>query len=106
MAITSVGVAYKTPDEVKDYSIDYSKVLLTGEFIESSTWRTTSSFLKLNAQFPSISQNGLRTIVWLSEGATNQGAASLCEVINEVVTSQQRTFEYAFYCKVQPYNQL
>jgi hypothetical protein len=46
MAITSVGVAYKTPDEVKDYSIDYSNVLGQGETVMTSTWRCTSSFLK------------------------------------------------------------
>lgn len=49
-----VAIAYKTPDEVKDYSIDYTAVLDPGEAILTSIWTTSDPSLLLNAQFPHL----------------------------------------------------
>jgi len=101
-----VSIAYKTPDEVKDWSIDWTAALSLGETIVSSTWSASDPFLNVSPPIPSVNMAGTITTVWLSGGATNQGSANTYTVTNEVVTSQGETLEESFTCVVSQYNSL
>lgn len=74
----------KTPDEEKDYGIDWRKYVATGVTIVSSDWTVPSGITK---ETSSIS--GLYTLVRLSGGT----AGELYELTNVIETSQQEILQ-------------
>ena len=106
--------AYKTPAEIKDYTIDWDQpsccggpVLQPGELIAVSTWAATNvngdTSLNVAADAPTINE-GLSTTVWLGAGTTGQ----VYNVTNTVTTnnSPPRTYERTFPCYVNAINSL
>jgi hypothetical protein len=76
------------PNEVKDWSLDWSLVLETGETISTSTW---SVALGAGLTIDSQSNTTTTTTVWLSGGT----AGFTYELLNRIVTnsSPARTYD-------------
>lgn len=74
----------KTPDEKKDYGIDWRKWIATGVTIVSSSWSLPSGLTQLASTI-----DGLYTLVRI-EGGT---AGDTYELINEIVTSAGEELE-------------
>ena len=91
--------AYKTPPEIKDYSIDWSAVL-SSETIVSSTWDAGGLDLMVNNPIPTIANN--LTTVWLSAGTCGNSYL----VTNTITTTGGREFQESFICYVQDVNEL
>lgn len=77
-------VPSKDPSEVKDYTIDWSDDLDTGEIIDTSTFTVSSGLTK-----DSSSKTDTTTTVWVSGGTA--GVEYLA--VNTIVTSSARTYE-------------
>jgi len=82
----------KDPDEVKDYSLDWS-ALLVADAISTSTW-TLSSGVGLTIGV--TSHTGTLSTVWLSGGT----AGVNYELLNRVVTTGGRTYDQTVKLKV------
>lgn len=74
----------KDPNEVLDYSVNWSDELLAGETISTSAWTVPQGITK-----DSDSVSGSSTIIWLSGGTDGQSY----ELVNRIVTSAARTFD-------------
>lgn len=83
----------KDPDEVLDYSIDWTD-RLTSETIESSDWTITGDDDELTFGGGSIS--GARTTVWLSGGTVGK----TYYVLNRITTSGTRTMDQTVRLKI------
>lgn len=83
----------KDPEEVLDYSIDWTERLVS-ETIVTSTWSLTGDDNDLTADSDTISAN--RTVLWLSGGTLN--ATYYCT--NQIVTSGNRTMEQTVKIKI------
>lgn len=81
----------KTPDEEKDFGIDWRKWIATGVTISTSTWEVPSGITK---EADSIS--GLYTLIRLSGGT----AGTTYTLINEVLTSAGELLERAIEVRV------
>jgi len=80
----------KTPDEIKDYSIDWSKDIGTTDAIpiNGSAWSVSPA----SATITQSSVTGGLATVWISGGVAGQ----VYEVKNLVVTSAGRSLTKAF----------
>jgi hypothetical protein len=65
-------IGTKTPDEVKDYSLDWSKDLGTDTVANTSYSVWTVSPSDVNVTQSSIATNGTVATVWLSGGTAGQ----------------------------------
>lgn len=74
----------KDPDEVKDYSIDWSGHLIEGEEINGSVWVVPSGITEDTSAFSET-----QTVIWLSDGIDG----TLYTFVNRITTNQNRTFE-------------
>lgn len=74
----------KDPDEVLDYTIDWSARLDTGETITASTWVVPPGITKDSDTFASTA-----TVIWLSGGT----AGSTYALTNRITTSDSRTMD-------------
>ncbi|RVO10975.1 hypothetical protein CN102_04835 [Sinorhizobium meliloti] len=82
----------KDPDEVKDYSLDWS-ALLVDDMISTSTWTLASGEgLTIGAN----SNTDTLSTVWLSAGT----AGVNYELLNRVVTTGGRTYDQTVKLKV------
>lgn len=89
-------MAYKQdPGDTKDYSIDWSPLLLNGDVIESSSWVVATGLTALAD--PAPSDTDTTTTIWLSDGV----AGTDVRVTNHIVTTQGREFERSFTVSVQ-----
>lgn len=81
----------KDPEEVLDYSIDWSGILASGEIIDTSTWAidSTQSTPTLEIDEGLTSNDDTSATVWVS-GGTHRIVYAL---INTVTTDQTRTYE-------------
>lgn len=88
---------FKDPQEVLDYSIDWTLKLPANDVITSSTWTVTSANVGLTIGSSYIANSNTQTIVWLSSGTANTDYL----VTNQVTTLQGRTMEQSvgLYCK-------
>lgn len=84
----------KDPDEELDYTIDWTRRLVTGDTISTSTWIIDGPDSDLTQTFDSIST--VYTIVWLSGGTV--GYRYTCT--NRVVTSQGRTMDQSVTLRI------
>jgi hypothetical protein len=83
----------KDPDEVLDYSIDWSARLSDTDFITSSTWvNLTSSGL---IRYSSSSSSTITTI-WFSGGTLDLSYI----ITNRVVTNEGRTMDQSAKIKI------
>lgn len=107
--------AFKTPAEIKDYTIEWdaddgcgSPVLEPGERVASSTWSASNvhgdTSLNVAADPSTISSDGLSTTVWLGGGL----AGEIYSVTNTVITnnSPPRTYSRTYPCYVNAVNSL
>ena len=83
----------KDPDEVLDYSIDWSD-RLDGDTIVSSTWEIVSGTVVEGVN----TRTSETTTVWLSGGAAGENA----EIHNRIVTAAGRTMDQTVYLRVRP----
>lgn len=89
----------KTPEEIKDYSIDWSKDLTT-DTITSSAWSVAPSDASISSS--TIAASGTLTTVWLAGGTANQ----VYVVRNVVNTAGGRELEKSFRLLVTANNYL
>lgn len=82
----------KDPDEVKDYSLDWS-ALLVDDTISTSTWTLASG---AGLTIGSNSNTDTLSTVWLSGGT----AGVNYELLNRVVTTGGRTYDQTVKLKV------
>ena len=75
----------KDPDEVLDYSFDWSERLVSGETLSTSTMLLASGTVTLGAN----TIVGAVTKIWLSGGV----AGGVSVITNRVVTNASRTYE-------------
>jgi hypothetical protein len=80
----------KDPDEILDYTVDWSERLETDETISTSSWIVDSGLT-----VDSDSKSSTAATVWLSGGTSGQFYA----VINRITTSVNRTYEQAFHLR-------
>lgn len=85
-------IGTKTPDEVKDYSLDWSKdigidVIANGA---NSSWAVSPSGVTVTQS--SLSGGGTLTTVWISGGVIGQAY----EVKNTITTTAGRTLTKVF----------
>lgn len=73
----------KDPDAVKDYAIDWSAILATGETILTSTWTVNSVDLEKESSPASLISGAICT-VWLSGGV----AGATYRITNHITTSR------------------
>lgn len=75
----------KDPNDILDYSIDWSQWLASGDFISTSTWTSTSSAIVL-----ATNTNGTATTtIWASGGT----AGEVYDIANIIVTNDGRQEE-------------
>lgn len=86
-------VIVMTDDEALDYSIDYSRLLRSGETLTASVW-TVADGLTKGAY--GIDQTEKIATQWLSDGI----AGETYQVDNLVTTSEGRKFERSFRVRV------
>lgn len=82
----------KDPDEVLDFSLDWSK-RLNGDTITTSTWIVPSGITK---DSDSIGSPADTTIIWLSGGADN----TTYELTNRIETAGGRTMDQTVRLRV------
>lgn len=82
----------KDPGEKKDYAVNWSEHLTSGDTITTSTWVAASG---LTSSAPSATTT--TTTIWLSGGT----AGTEYRVTNHVITAQGREFERSFVVNVQ-----
>ncbi|MDX0654222.1 hypothetical protein GOL39_18295 [Sinorhizobium medicae] len=82
----------KDPDEVKDYSLDWS-ALLVDDTISASTWTLASG---VGLTIGASSNTDTLSTVWLSGGT----AGVNYELLNRVVTTGGRTYDQTVKLKV------
>lgn len=85
-------IGTKTPDETKDYSLDWSKDI-AGDVISNSsdsTWTVSPSDASIAQS--SLASNGTLTTVWLSGGTAGQ----IYQVKNLIVTAAGRSLTKVF----------
>ena len=80
----------KLPDEVLDYTLDFTKWLDVGDTITSATGRIEAGDVVLGT----VSRTGTTVTFWLSGGTSGR----TCEVIIDAVTTGGRT--YAVPCTI------
>lgn len=78
----------KDPDEVLEYTVNWSRRLLTGETIVTSEWVIKSAVITKD----SSSLTSDAATIWLSGGT----AGSNYIIVNRVQTSANRVYEQAF----------
>ncbi len=83
--------AFKTPDEIKDYSLDWSKDIGSDTIPNnaSSTWSVSPSSAAISA---SSINNGTLTSVWITGGVVGQ----VYHVKNCIVTAAGRELTKVF----------
>jgi hypothetical protein len=87
----------KDPDEVMDYSADWSRRLGTDTIAnDGSTWAIEEGGADLVIQSESIQTGNKMTVVWLIGGTSGV----LYTLVNTVVTQSNRTMQEAFYLPV------
>lgn len=91
--------AYKTPNEIKDYTIDWTETLADGEIILMSAWSAAAG-IGINTPDPVIVIGGTATTVWLSGGVSGNSYL----VTNTIITNGGREYEESFICYVNPIN--
>jgi len=74
----------KDPDEVLDYSIDWSDRLDTDDTVSTSTWIVPTGLTEDSDTFTSTV-----TTVWLSDGDLGK----VYNVVNRIVTADARTMD-------------
>ena len=79
------------PNDVKDYTLDWSRRLATDETITTSTWTAAAGITK-----NSDSDTATTTTVWLSGGT----AGEHYRITNHVVTSQGREYDWTITVQV------
>lgn len=82
--MTSYTWPRKDPDEILDYSLDWSTILETGETLSTVTWTVPSGLTKI-----SDSEASGVTTIWLSGGTSG----TLYELGIRVITSASRTYD-------------
>lgn len=85
-------IGAKTADEVKDYSLDWSKDIAT-DVISSganSVWSVFPSGVSVNSS--SLASNGTLVTVWLSGGIVGQ----VYQVKNQITTTSGRNLTKVF----------
>ncbi|MDX0965361.1 hypothetical protein GOL41_17340 [Sinorhizobium medicae] len=85
--------AIKDPDEVKDYSLDWSALLRASDTITSSTWTVGEGD---GLTIDSDSATTTATTIWLSAGT----AGTNYSLVNRVVTAGGRTYDQTVRLKV------
>lgn len=91
----SVSFPHKDPDEVKDYVLDWSDRLDTGDTISTSAWSVVTTGVDL-ITIDSDDNDDTTTTVWLSAGTLDVQY----ELLNRVVTTGGRTLDQTVYIKV------
>lgn len=95
--------AYKTPVEIKDYTIDWqangNPVLAVGETISTSVWDAGGA-TDIGISPPSATHTNTTATVWLSDGTV----ANIYTITNTITTSQGREFTASFSCHVNALN--
>lgn len=87
--------AVKDPDEIKDYELDWSPLLVDGDILVSSSWTIISSGSSLVVD--SSSFTGTLSSVWFSGGETS---LSPIEILNRVETQGGRTYDQTMKLKI------
>lgn len=87
-----LGLAYKAPEDVLDYSVDFSPWLDTGDTVQSADATTTSDSVTVD----SVSVVDQKVIVWLSGGET--GETACIEVV--ITTSDGRKKTAVFKIRI------
>ncbi len=85
-------IGTKTPDEIKDYSLDWSKDIGTDVIANSanSAWTVSPSDVTITQS--SLASNGTLTTVWVSGGTIGQAY----QVKNRIVTTSGRNLTKVF----------
>ena len=73
----------KDPEAVLDYTIDWTDWLIDSDTIIASTWTVPAGITKNS---DAISENGLLTIIWLSNGI----AGTNYSLVNHIITTEGR----------------
>lgn len=81
----------KTPDEEKDYGIDWRKWIATGVTISTSDWTVPAGITEVTHSI-----SGLNTLIRLSGGT----ADATYELTNEIVTSAGEELQRAIEVRV------
>lgn len=82
----------KDPDDVLDYSIDWTARLDDADSIQSSDWSVVDGDVVIDSQ----STSGAKTLVWLSGGTD----ATTGILLNRVVTIGGRTMDQTVSIKI------
>lgn len=82
----------KDPDEVLDYTLDWTDRLEDDETIDTSTFELASGGVNIDS---SSELEGITT-VWLSGGAADE----VCLITNRVITSAGRTYEQSVKLRI------
>jgi hypothetical protein len=85
-------IGTKTPDEIKDYSLDWSKDLGTDTIPNSSDSVWTISPTGVSVTQNSVASNSTLTTVWLSGGIVGQ----VYEIKNAITTAAGRELTKVF----------
>ena len=85
-------IGTKTPDEVKDYSLDWSKDISTDiiSISANSVWSVFPSGVSINSS--SLAGNGTLVTVWLAGGVVGQ----VYQVKNQITTTSGRNLTKIF----------
>lgn len=83
---------FKDPDEILDYSIDWTARIDDGDSINTSTWILDIGDVVIDSDFVT----GLVTTVWLSGGTIGV----LSELTNRITTVEGRTMDQTVKLKI------
>jgi hypothetical protein len=79
---------YKDPNDVRDFTIDWSGALVGSDTITTSTWSAESGVTVVTS-----TKTNTTTTVWLSGGTDGEGYS----VTNRIVTVGGRTLDQSLY---------
>lgn len=82
---------FKDPDEVLDYTIDWSDRLGEGDAVDTSTWFVPSGLTQENEEVTTTT-----TVLWLSGGTLGQTYT----ILNRITTTGGRTMDQSVNLKI------
>lgn len=85
----------KDPEEVLDYTLDWSEYLPAGDTVASATWTVPDGITESTAPGHQHNVNGARTTIWLAGGSEPKDYLITCRIVSAQGRQADRTFEIA-----------
>lgn len=85
----------KDPDEVLDYTLDWSVYLPDGDTVQTASWTIPAGISESTEDGHEHSVNGKFTTVWLAGGTEPEDYLITCRIVSAQGRQVERTFEIA-----------